>query len=97
MYWVNAAETHETFHWESGMRYQHSSSCPDPPGIGAHPCLAADPNAGPAHDGLRLNWRALHAGEETVVTRAPSWTNLFRARNRPLIVVRVGWFIDVAA
>ena len=26
MYWVNAAETRETFHWESGMRYQHSSS-----------------------------------------------------------------------
>ena len=25
MYWVNAAETHETFHWESGMRYQVSS------------------------------------------------------------------------
>ena len=24
-YWVNAAETHETFHWESGMRYQVSS------------------------------------------------------------------------
>jgi hypothetical protein len=20
-YWVNAAETYETFHWESGMRY----------------------------------------------------------------------------
>ena len=26
MYWVNAAETHETFHLESGMRYQVSSS-----------------------------------------------------------------------
>ena len=26
MYWVNAAETHETFDWESGMRYQVSSS-----------------------------------------------------------------------
>jgi hypothetical protein len=25
MYWVNAGETHETFHWESGMRYQVSS------------------------------------------------------------------------
>ena len=29
MYWVNAADTHETFHWESGMRYQHSSRSPD--------------------------------------------------------------------
>ena len=25
MYWLNAAETHESFHQESGMRYQHSS------------------------------------------------------------------------
>jgi hypothetical protein len=22
MHWVYAAETHEAFHWESGMRYQ---------------------------------------------------------------------------
>jgi len=26
---VNAAETHETFHWESGMRYQHSQRRPE--------------------------------------------------------------------
>jgi hypothetical protein len=24
MYWVNAAETHETLRWESGMRYPRS-------------------------------------------------------------------------
>jgi len=29
MYWVNAAETHETFRQESGMRYQHSPRGPD--------------------------------------------------------------------
>ena len=29
MCWLNAAETHETFHWESGMRYQVSSSKAD--------------------------------------------------------------------
>jgi hypothetical protein len=29
MYSVNAAETHETFHWESGMRYQSRPHRPD--------------------------------------------------------------------
>lgn len=29
MHWVYAAETHETFHQESGMRYQHSKTGPD--------------------------------------------------------------------
>ena len=28
MYWVNAAETHETFHQESGMRYQFRRPAP---------------------------------------------------------------------
>ena len=28
MCWLYAAETHETFHWESGMRYQVSSTRP---------------------------------------------------------------------
>ena len=28
MYSLYAAETYETFHWESGMRYQVSSSGP---------------------------------------------------------------------
>jgi hypothetical protein len=35
MYWVNAAETHETVHWESGMRYHDTTisgglHCQDP-------------------------------------------------------------------
>jgi hypothetical protein len=29
VYWMNAVETHETIHSESGMRYQVSSSGPD--------------------------------------------------------------------
>jgi len=30
MHWVNAAETHETFHRKSGMRYQIRPFRPDP-------------------------------------------------------------------
>jgi len=26
-YWVNAGETYETFHWESGMRYHPTRVC----------------------------------------------------------------------
>jgi len=28
MHWVDAVETHETFHWESGMRYQSHPGAP---------------------------------------------------------------------
>ena len=45
MYWLIAAETHETFHWDSGMRYQLSSSGPISTQIGLLTCPAALLNA----------------------------------------------------
>jgi hypothetical protein len=39
MYFVNAAETHETFYWESGMRYQSRRFRPDPRSDRAFVCL----------------------------------------------------------
>jgi len=40
---VNAAETHETFHWESGMRYQLALIGPIHGRIGPVSLLRSDP------------------------------------------------------
>jgi len=45
-HWVNAAETHETIHWESGMRYHSRHDRPDPRSDRAFLCaLGRGPDA----------------------------------------------------